>query len=122
MFDFVDNRPLAHALSGGHLVVLNGTQGFAKYLRFAKPKVSWTLAKEKDGQKVAIADGYANFDLPVTAAQVADATALHLRAYVAEKRKVAIRINEKDAGSLRARRHWLADRDDPARRGHHQGR
>lgn len=100
VFDFVDNRPLGHALSGGHLVVLNGTPGFAKYLRFAKPKVSWTLAKEKDGQKVAIADGYANFDLPVTAAQVADAATLHLRAFVAEKRKVAVKINEKDAGSV----------------------
>ena len=100
VFDLVDNRPLAHSLSGGHLVVLTGTPGFAKYLRFAKPKVSWTLAKEKDGQRVAIADGYANFDLPVTPAQVADATALHLRVFVAEKRKVAIKIGEKDAGSV----------------------
>lgn len=100
IFDFVDNRPLAHVLKDGRLVVLPATPGFAKYLRFAKPKVSWTLNESKEGKRVAVADGYANFDLPVTQAQVAEATALHVRAFVNEKRKVAIKVNEKEAGSL----------------------
>ncbi len=102
VFDFVANRPLAHLSEGGFPVVVTGGAGFHKYLRFAKPKVSWTLGKTKEGYpgKVAIADGYANFDLPVTADQVAGATALHIRAFVAEKRKVAVKIGDKDAGSL----------------------
>ena len=106
VFNFVDNRPLAHVSRDGHLVVLTGTAGFDKYLRFAKPNVSWSLYKSQDGQPAAIADGYANFDLPVSQAQVADATVLHVRAFGTSKRKVVLKINDKEAGSGESASGW----------------
>jgi arylsulfatase A-like enzyme len=68
LYDFVDNRLLAHQLVGGGLVVSPGSGGFAKYEHFARPKVSWKQDR-KDGKKVGIADKYASLDVPLTASQ-----------------------------------------------------
>src|SRR5262245_51491071 len=73
VFSLLDNRLLAHAQRGGGVVAVAGAAGFAKYLRFAKPKVAWKLQQTLEGHRVALAEMYASLDLPLTAEQASAA-------------------------------------------------
>ena len=94
VFDFADNRPLAHHTRGGAPLAVAGRLGFEKYLRFAKPKVYFDLNETRDGRPVALASGNVHFDLPATPAQ-AKATTLQIRLHSASARKVSLHLGEK---------------------------
>src|SRR5262245_6364386 len=63
VFSLGDNRLLAHVQRGGGVVALAGSPGFAKYVHFARPKLTWQLNQRSDGRRVAIADLNATVDL-----------------------------------------------------------
>ena len=53
VYSLADNRLSAHVQRGGGLVVLAGSAGFAKYLRFRRANIPFLLRQERDGKKVA---------------------------------------------------------------------
>jgi arylsulfatase A-like enzyme len=95
LFDLVDNRLLAHQQRGGGLVITPGTGGFAKYTRFGRPKLTWKLDQKKDGKRVGVADKYASFDVPLTAAQAAAGSKITLRLHTDGPLQLEIKLNGK---------------------------
>lgn len=115
VFDLDDNRLLAHSTRGGATLVLPGSRGFAKYLRFAKPKISWTLGKSQDGQAVAVADAYASFDVPIDASQAGLSKKLHLRLHSEKARRIGLTLAAKDVATRELKVGWqLVTFDLPA--------
>ncbi|MFZ4735313.1 MAG: sulfatase [Bradymonadia bacterium] len=98
VFDFGDNRPLAHHTRGGAPLAVAGAPGFAKYLRFAKPRVFFDLDEQRDGRAVAVASGNVHFDLPATAAQTS-APQLQIRLHSPGGRKVSLHLGEKSVAN-----------------------
>ncbi len=93
VYSLLDNRLAAHVLRGGGLVMLPGSAGFAKYMRFSK-QLRWKIRDAKDGKRVATMTGSAGrFDLPLTPAQAKGSPALRVRLYSPDKRRLSIRIN-----------------------------
>ena len=94
VYSLIDNRASAHLQRKGGLVIPAGSAGFAKYLRFRKSKLGWTIRAEKDGKKVAIMDGtVGRIDVPLTAEQIAGSPALRMRVHSEQGRALSIRIN-----------------------------
>jgi arylsulfatase A-like enzyme len=92
VFSLVDNRLLGHAQRGGGLVVLGGSAGIAKYLRFGGPKPSWSVGEEVAGTKVATMRAKAaGLTVPLSTAQ-AGATTLRLRAHSSGAQRLGIRL------------------------------
>ena len=94
VFSLADNRLLAHPQRGGGLVVLAGSAGFAKYVRFGKPKLLWKLRRDIDGRKVALPARGASLVVPLITEQV-DAKAVYLRLYSRSGTKVRLALNGK---------------------------
>jgi arylsulfatase len=105
VFSLIDNRLLAHAGRGGGLIVLPGHAGFAKYLHFAKPKISWK-AQTDGGRKVAAPDKYATFDAPLTAAQAKALSKIHVRVKAAAGLKLELKVNGVSAKAVGLAEGW----------------
>jgi arylsulfatase A-like enzyme len=105
LFDLGDNRLLAHVQRGGGLVLLPGSGGFAKYVHFAKPKLSWKLKQTVDGKRVGLADKYASFEAPLTAAQ-AQAGTITLRVKSPSKRALEIKPNGTNGATVQLEEGW----------------
>jgi arylsulfatase A-like enzyme len=69
VFDLVANRPLAHGVRSGGLVIATGTAGFARYVHFSRPLPTWKLRLVEDGKKVALPGTSAVLEVPLTASQ-----------------------------------------------------
>jgi arylsulfatase A-like enzyme len=98
VFSLIDNRLLAHVQRGGGALVLPGRASFAKYLRFAKPKVSWKLRQTVDGKRVGMADLYAWLDVPLTEAQAQATPSVILRLHSPVARRMTLNVNGSEAG------------------------
>ena len=105
LFDLADNRLLAHVQRGGAALLLPGSGAFAKYVHFAKPKLSWTLKQTVDGKRVGVADKYASFEAPLTAEQAAAGT-ITLRVKSASKRALEIKPNGKTGATAQLVEGW----------------
>lgn len=105
VFSLNDNRLLAHAQRGGGLVVLAGSAGFAKYLRFAKPKLTWKLGEKLDGRRVALADAYAVVEVPLTEEQ-ARAGKLWIRVHSPAPRRLSVNPNDKPGTTVELVAGW----------------
>jgi arylsulfatase A-like enzyme len=80
VFDLVANRPLAHGMRAGGLVIAAGSAGFARYLHFSRPLPTWKLRATEDGKKVALAGTQSVLEVPLTAPQASAQTlTLHLK-------------------------------------------
>ena len=107
VFSLVDNRWLAHAEHAGGLHVPAGSPGFAKYLRFGRPKQPWKLGARVHGRAAAqLTEKKASLDVPLTAAQVAGGHGLSLSVYSPGKRKLELSVNGKKADRIRLRDGW----------------
>ena len=94
VYSLVDNRLSGHAQRQGGLIVLPGSAGFAKYLRFGGKNPPWKLRAEADGIKVAaIKSKSAGIVVPLTAAQ-AQGT-IRIRARSAGTQRLGVRVNGK---------------------------
>lgn len=94
VYSLVDNRLSAHVQRAGGVVVLGGSAGFVKYLRFRKSNLPWKLRQTTDGKKVAIMGGKtASLFVPLTAEQAADGTSLRMRVYNDRDKALTLRIN-----------------------------
>lgn len=69
LFDFHNNRLLAHQEQRGGLWIPAGSAGFAKYTHFNRPAPTWALHRKLDGKFVALAKAEAKLDVPLTAQQ-----------------------------------------------------
>lgn len=80
VFSLVDNRLGGHVQRGGGLVVMAGSAGFAKYLRFGGKTPGWEMRRDAGGVKVAtMRSKTANVHVPLTAEQAA-ASVIRVRA------------------------------------------
>lgn len=94
VYSLVDNRLGAHVQRQGGLVVLPGSAGFAKYLRFGGKNPPWKLRGEADGIKVgAIKSKSAGIVVPLTAAQAGGS--IRVRARSAGPQRLGVRVNGK---------------------------
>jgi len=96
VFSLVDNRLAGHVQRGGGLVVLAGSAGFARYLRFAGSSPPWAMRRDAGGVKVAsMKSRAAGLYVPLTAAQAAGSPALRLRARSSVPQRLGLRLNGK---------------------------
>jgi arylsulfatase A-like enzyme len=94
LYSLIDNRLSAHAQRGGGPVVIGGSAGFVKYLRFRKSDMGWNIRAQREGKKVAIMGGKTGrLDVPLTAQQAAGKPALRMRVHNDSARALSIRIN-----------------------------
>jgi arylsulfatase A-like enzyme len=94
VYSLVDNRLGGHVQRQGGLVVLPGSAGFAKYLRFGGKNPAWKLRGEADGIKVgAIKSKSAGIVVPLTAAQAGGS--IRIRARSAGAQRLGVRVNGK---------------------------
>ncbi|MFH0901295.1 MAG: sulfatase-like hydrolase/transferase [Pseudomonadota bacterium] len=100
LFSLVDNRLLAHFQRDGGLLAYAGSPGFAKYVRFAKPKLAFKLGASQDGRKAAVADLYASIDVPLTGEQATAAKAVHVRILSPIARRLTLVLNGKQAATI----------------------
>ena len=96
VYSLIDNRLAAHVQRGGGVVVLAGSSGLAKYLRFGGPKPSWTMKqKAADGVPVAVLRSKsAGLTVPLSAEQAAG-TNIYVRARSAGAQRLGVRVNGK---------------------------
>src|SRR5688572_24010012 len=106
VFNLADNRLLAHVQRNGGVVALMGSPGVAKYLHFAKPKITWKLKQKLDGKAVATAETYSDIDLPLTADQAEAAKTVWVRVHSPAARKMEVKVNGKSAGTLDLAAGW----------------
>lgn len=94
VFSLTDNRLAGHVQRGGGLVVLPGSAGFAKYLRFGGRSVPWKL-REKSGEVAVgvIKSKSAGIYLPLTAQQASGT--IRIRARSAGSQRLGVRVNGK---------------------------
>src|SRR5262249_25690330 len=90
VYSLADNRLYAHVERGGGLVVVPGGPGFAKYLRFGRPKVGWTGP---------IADTYAAVGVPVTDEQAATHK-IWVRLTSPAPRRMTVMVNGRNAQTV----------------------
>jgi arylsulfatase A-like enzyme len=90
VYSLADNRLYAHVERDGGLVVVPGSPGFAKYLRFGRPRVGWTGA---------LADTYAAVSIPVTEEQAA-ARRIWVRLSSPAPRRMTVMVNGKNAQTV----------------------
>lgn len=94
VFSLVDNRLGGHAQRLGGLLVLPGSAGFAKYIRFGGKNPPWKLKSESDGIKVAaIRSKSAGIVVPLTAAQAGGTIRIRVRS--AGTQRLGVRVNGK---------------------------
>jgi arylsulfatase A-like enzyme len=107
VFSLVDNRWLAHREHEGGLLVVAGTPGFAKYLRFGRPAQPWRLGAQLNGRPVAqLIDKRAGLDVPLTAAQASAARSIRFSLHSKGKRKLDVTVNGKKEKRLALRDGW----------------
>jgi arylsulfatase len=95
VFSLLDNRLSAHVLRQGGLVVLPGSAGFAKYLRFGKSSPSWIGRGQADGIKVGtIKTKVGSINVPLTAEQADGASTIRVRARSAAPQRLGVRVNK----------------------------
>lgn len=99
VFSLIDNRLLAHANRGGALVALPGSPGFAKYMRFGRPR-SWKIHQSVDNKNVGIPETYASFDLPLTKEQATSAKTLFIRLKSNGAKLIDIKLSEAKIGTI----------------------
>jgi arylsulfatase A-like enzyme len=96
VFSLIDNRLSGHVQRGGGLVVLAGSAGLAKYLRYGGSTPSWNLRREAGGVKfAAMRSKAASLYLPLSAEQAGAAPVIRLRAQSAAPQRLGMRINNK---------------------------
>ena len=94
VFSLVDNRLGGHVQRQGGLLVLPGSAGFAKYLRFGGKSPPWKLRDESDGIKVAtLKSKSAGIHVPLTAEQAAGT--IRIRAWSPSAQRLGLRVNGK---------------------------
>jgi len=94
VFSLTDNRLAAHVQRGGGLVVLPGSAGFAKYLRFGGRSVPWKLREDSGGIKVGVIKSKsAGIYVPLTAAQASGT--IRVRARSTGTQRLGVRVNGK---------------------------
>lgn len=94
VYSMIDNRLAAHALVEGYPVVVHGSAGFPKYLRFSRTKLGWDIRQKRDGKAVAVMGGSAGkVDVPVTAAQLGSIKKITFRVFNEGARRMGVRIN-----------------------------
>ncbi len=95
MFSLVDNRLGGHVQRGGGLVVVAGSAGFAKYLRFAGKTPGWEMRRDAGGVKVAtMRSKAANIHVPLTAEQAASSV-IRVRAQSPAPQRLGVRVNNR---------------------------
>ncbi len=98
IYNFDNNRLLAHWQTQGGLLVKAGNHGFIKYLRFSRQKYKWKIADKREGASVSIAQsGHARLRLPLTKKQAGTVTQLRARIYSKVDRRVTLRLNNKNS-------------------------
>ncbi|HEY8142944.1 MAG TPA: sulfatase-like hydrolase/transferase [Kofleriaceae bacterium] len=94
VYSLVDNRLSGHVQREAGLLVLPGSAGFGKYLRFGGKSPPWKLRAESDGIKVAaIKSKSAGIVVPLTAAQASGS--IRIRARSAGAQRLGVRVNGK---------------------------
>ena len=107
VFSLVDNRWLAHREHDGGLLIVAGTPGFAKYLRFGRPAQPWRLAAKLNGRPVAqLIEKRAGLDVPLTDAQAAGAHGITFSLHSHGKRKLELSVNGKKEPRLTLHAGW----------------
>lgn len=95
VFWLVDNRLGGHVQRGGGLMVVAGSAGFAKYLRFAGKTPGWDTRRDAGGVKVAtMRSKTANIHVPLTAEQAASPV-IRVRAQSAAPQRLGLRVNNR---------------------------
>ena len=95
VFSLVDNRLHGHVTRGGGLVVLPGSAGFAKYLRFAKSNPGWNIGVDAGGIKAgAIKTSVGSIQVPLSTEQAASPT-IRMRARSTGPQRIGVRLNGK---------------------------
>ena len=102
VFRLGDNRLLAHQSHGDAIFISAGSPGFAKYARFAMPRLTWKLGRTVDGQRVAMAEKSASIEVPLTAEQI-DGAVLTMRIHSSKDRQMSIALNGRDRSRQRRR-------------------
>lgn len=94
VFSLTDNRLAGHLQRGGGLVVLPGSAGFAKYLRFGGRSVPWKLREDAGGIKVGVIKSKsAGITVPLTAPQASGT--IRIRARSTGTQRLGVRVNGK---------------------------
>jgi arylsulfatase A-like enzyme len=95
VFSLIDNRLGGHVQRGGGLVVMAGSAGFAKYLRFGGKTPGWHMRRDAGGVKVAtMRSKTANVHVPLTAEQAA-ASVIRVRAQSPAPQRLGLRVNNR---------------------------
>jgi len=94
VYSLIDNRLGGHVQRLGGLLVLPGSAGFAKYLRFGGKNPPWKLRGESEGSKVAtLKSKSAGIVVPLTAEQAAGP--IRIRARSPGAQRLGLRVNGK---------------------------
>jgi arylsulfatase A-like enzyme len=107
VFSLGDNRLLAHVQRGGGVVALAGSPGFAKYLRFGRPKLQWKL-RDKDGDRrvATVTESNGVAELPLTDEQAQAGGSVAVRVSTPAPRRMTILVNQKPAGTVELTAGW----------------
>ena len=94
VYSLVDNRLSAHVQRAGGIVLVGGSAGFVKYLRYGKSKLPWKIQQTRDGEKVAVMGGKTSgLNIPLTAAQAKGTPTLRMRVHNGNGRALTVRVN-----------------------------
>src|SRR5688572_26244119 len=78
-YSLADNRLTAHVQRDGGLLIVGGSRGFAKYLRW-KAEPSFDIGAKRDGQKAAVLkESTARLMLPLSKAQAQGAVRVRMK-------------------------------------------
>jgi arylsulfatase A-like enzyme len=107
VFSLTDSRLLAHVMRREGVVALAGSPGFAKYLRFGRPKLTWKLGESEDGRRGArLSDSNGVVELPLTAEQAQAGGSVAVRLTTPAARRMTILVNQKAAGTVQLVSGW----------------
>jgi len=107
VFDLHANRLLAHLIRDGGLFIPAGEPGFAKYMNFRRPWITFELGKKVAGEKAAVGHKPVSWiTFPVSAAQ-AGAKQLSMRLYSLNAASgLKVELNKKEVASLKMEKGW----------------
>jgi arylsulfatase A-like enzyme len=106
VFSLHSNRPLAHMIEDGGLLIAAGQPGVAKYVNFMRPWMTWKINVKEEGRRVALATrNVAWLRAPLTEEQ-SKATTLTLSLKSAKPQGLTVKLNNTKAKPVKLASGW----------------
>ncbi len=114
VFDFYNNRLLAHIEHHGGLLLLGGSPGFVKYIQFGRPQPTWRIGYKVDNTKVSLAGTVSKLTVPLTKKQSQNLL-MSMRLKVPKPSSVKVYAGDKSTKAISLTSGWqIVDIELPA--------